>query len=45
MLLPVRNNCYFADAAAYFFALACVSDVFVWPTDSITALQPQKTLR
>lgn len=45
MVFPVRNNCYFADAAAYLFVLACVSDVFIWPTDSITAPQPQKTPR
>ena len=28
-----------------FFALACVFDVFVWPADSVTALQALKTPR
>jgi hypothetical protein len=38
LLFPIRSQQYFADAAAHLFALACVSNVFVWPISLILTM-------
>lgn len=45
LLLPIRSQQYFADAAAHLFALACVSNVFVWPISSIATMATDDTPR
>ena len=45
LLLPIRSQQYSADAGAHLFALACVSNVFAWPTSSIATMATDHTPR